>query len=337
MILSDVAVANTLRLPAVAAHYVLLQRLDDLADVLTQAQRHRWPLTVVGEGSNLVLRSNLPGLVIRPAMRGMQVVEQSGADTLIECQAGESWDTLVRWSLAQGLAGLENLSLIPGSVGAAPFQNIGAYGVELADLFDSLEACSLDTGERRRFSLQECCFGYRDSLFKTAEPGRWLIASLRLRLSRHRPLALGYADLQARFEALPREQHTASGLRELICALRRSKLPDPAELANAGSFFKNPVISASHRQRLLQQYPDMVSYLLPDGRFKLAAGWLIERAGWKGKRMGELGMHASQALVLANYGAASGEQVLAFADQVRRSVQHLFDVVLEQEPVILPR
>jgi UDP-N-acetylmuramate dehydrogenase len=337
MILSDVVVTNTLRLPATAAHYVLLQQLDDLADVLAQTHRHQWPVTVVGEGSNLVLRGNLPGIVIRPAMRGMRVVEHSGADTLIECQAGESWDALVQWSLAQGLAGLENLSLIPGSVGAAPFQNIGAYGVELADLFESLEACSLETGERRCFTRDECRFGYRDSLFKSVEPGRWLIASLRLRLSRQRPLVLGYADLQSRFKALPREQQHAGGLRELICALRRSKLPDPAELANAGSFFKNPVISATDHQHLLQQYPDLVSYSLPDGRFKLAAGWLIERAGWKGKRVGDLGMHARQALVLVNYGAATGEQVLAFADQVRRSVQQQFAVVLEQEPVILPR
>jgi UDP-N-acetylmuramate dehydrogenase len=336
MILSDVAVANTLRLPARAAHYAMPSACDQLPELLAHARRQGWPLTLVGEGSNIVLRGDIPGMVIRPAMRGMAILEQSSASALIECQAGESWDALVSWSLAQGLAGLENLSLIPGSVGAAPFQNIGAYGVELADLFDSLEAVSLDTGQCRRFSLQECRFGYRDSVFKSVEPGRWLIASLRLRLAADRPLMLEYADLRQRFEALPRHQQTAAGVRELICDLRRAKLPDPAVLANAGSFFKNPVVSAAEREHLQQAWPDLVSYPLADGNFKLAAGWLIERAGWKGKRVGALGMHAHQALVLVNYGAATGEQVLAFADQVRASVQAKFAVTLEQEPVVLP-
>ena len=235
-----------------------------------------------------------------------------------------------------GWPGLENMALIPGSVGAAPFQNIGAYGVELADLFDSLDACSLEQGRIQRFSLAQCQFAYRDSFFKSVEPGRWLITTVRLWLDRERAPVLGYADLAGRFAALPNEQRNAAGLRALICALRRSKLPDPARLANAGSFFKNPVVDAAVHARLREQFPALVSYPQADGSFKLAAGWLIEQAGWKGKRVGNVGMHAAQALVLVNYAEATGAEVLAFAGQVRQSVLERFSVLLEQEPVILP-
>lgn len=334
---SNVALTNTLRLPALAQWYAPLHDIAQLPALLAEAHQRQAPITVLGEGSNVVLQADLPGLVLQPQMRGMAIIQWQGSRALVECQAGESWDQLVQWSLQQGLAGLENLSLVPGSVGAAPFQNIGAYGVELADRFDSLTACSLQDGLARQFSLDECRFSYRDSFFKSVEPGRWLISSVRLWLDREQAPVLGYADLASRYQALPLEQRNATGLRQIICQLRRSKLPDPAQLANAGSFFKNPQVSAEQYQQLQQQYPELVAYPQPSGLYKLAAGWLIERAGWKGKRLADVGMHAQQALVLVNYGDASGAEVLALAAQVRESVAALFAVELEQEPIILPR
>jgi len=334
---SHVALTNTLRLPAQAQWYAAFDDIAQLPALLAEAAKHQAAITVLGEGSNVVLQRDVPGLVLQPKMRGMEIIQWQGSRALVECQAGESWDALVQWTLEQGLAGLENLSLIPGSVGAAPFQNIGAYGVELADRFDSLTACSLQDGQARQFSLEECQFSYRDSFFKTIEPGRWLISSVRLWLDREQAPVLGYADLASRYQALPQAQRNAAGLRQIVCDLRRSKLPDPAVLANAGSFFKNPQVSAEHYHTLQQRYPELVAYPQASGLYKLAAGWLIERAGWKGKRLADVGMHAQQALVLVNYGAASGADVLALAAQVRASVAAMFAVELEQEPIVLPR
>ncbi|AJD48404.1 UDP-N-acetylenolpyruvoylglucosamine reductase [Isoalcanivorax pacificus W11-5] len=325
---------NTLRLPARAEW--LAEPASDAALVALLCDT-RWaglPRTVIGGGSNLVLRGDIDGLVIRPCLRGLATLSDDG---LVEVGAGEEWDSVVARTLAAGWQGLENLSLIPGSCGAAPVQNIGAYGVELGDVLVSLDAVSLRDGEARRFTAAECGFAYRDSRFKSAEAGQWLITRLRLQLRREPELTLGYADLAERFAALPEAARNAQGLREIVCALRRSKLPDPAELPNAGSFFKNPVVDAATLARLRSTWPDIVAYPQPDGRAKLAAGWLIERAGWKGRREGALGMHAQQALVLVNYGGATGADVLAFAQAVRDSVQALFGVTLEQEPVILGR
>lgn len=332
----DVLLVNTLRLPARAQYRVQLEQPDELAQLLDDTRWRVMPRTVLGEGSNVVLRADVPGVVLQAAMRGMQIESWQGSAALVRCRAGENWDALVRWTLEQGLAGLENLSLIPGSVGAAPFQNIGAYGVELADRLVSLRACSLEDGREREFTLAECRFAYRDSLFKSAEPGRWLITEVQLRLARDLSPVLGYADLAERFAVLPEAQRNAAGLRDLVCNLRRSKLPDPAQLPNAGSFFKNPLVSAGHHASLRERFPGLISYAQADGRFKLAAGWLIEQAGWKGRREGDVGMHAQQALVLVNHGHASGEQVLAVANEVREAVRARFDVILEQEPVILP-
>ena len=336
LVKEQVPLHSTLRLPAKAHCYAEISDLAQLSQLLCDPQWKDLPRVVLGEGSNVVLRENLFALVLRPVMRGMRIVSWQGSRALVECQAGESWDALVQWSIDQGLAGLENLSLIPGSVGAAPFQNIGAYGVELADVFDSLVASSLLDGSCRQFSVSECRFAYRDSFFKSVEPGRWLISSVRLWLDRDREPVLGYADLASRYQALPAGQQNAAGLRNIICELRRSKLPDPAQLPNAGSFFKNPVVSAQLHSQLKQRFPALVSYSQADGSFKLAAGWLIEQAGWKGRREGNVGMHSAQALVLVNHANACGEEVLQFASRVRESVKAMFAVELEQEPVILP-
>lgn len=333
---ADLASHNTLRLPARATWFAQPQSESELVALLQDTRYRALPRIVIGDGSNLLLRADLDALVIRPAMRGVRIVEEDDRQVQVEIMAGENWDELVADTVRRGWQGLENLSLIPGSVGAAPYQNIGAYGVELAEVFESLTAFSLADGQRREFSRDECCFAYRDSFFKSHEPHRWVITRVRLRLNKSPSWVLGYADLRQRFEALPVTDQNTAGVRELVCALRRSKLPDPQQLPNAGSFFKNPVIPAQQFRQLQQQFPGIVGYQQDNDRVKVAAGWLIEQAGWKGKREGDIGMHAQQALVLVNYGAATGAQVQAFAERVRASVLEMFSIMLEQEPVVLP-
>lgn len=327
---------NTLRLPASAEYFAEPESESELRALLLDEALSALPRTVIGDGSNLLLRADVPGLVIRMVEKGLEVVAEDNDFVWLDVKAGECWDTLVATTISRGWQGLENLSLIPGSVGAAPFQNIGAYGVELADVLDSLSAIHLHTAERHEFSCADCLFSYRDSIFKSAEKGRWVITSVRLRLNKSPHFSLRYADLKTRFDRLPETQRTAQAIRDMVIALRQSKLPDPKVLANAGSFFKNPTVTAEQHQHLQQRFPDLVSYLQHSGDYKLAAGWLIERAGWKGRRVGNVGMHEKQALVLVNYDAATGAEVSAFSQQVCASVDEMFSVLLEQEPVVLP-
>lgn len=328
---------NTLALPARAEWFLRSGSVDEIARQIRASAEQDIPCTVIGEGSNIVLAADIPGLVIQPALRGVEKLSQDADSVVIRAAAGENWDSLVRLTLEKGWYGLENLSLIPGSVGAAPVQNIGAYGCELADYIEQIEALNLEDGELQVFSRACCQFAYRDSFFKSVEPGRWLITSVQFRLWRSPRMNLEYADLQARFQAMPAEKRNPIGLRELVCQLRKSKLPDPAELANVGSFFKNPVVDAASYDELLQQYPDLVAFALPGGKYKLAAGWLIEKAGWKGRRLGPVGMHKRQALVLVNYGGATSSDVLLLASEVVEDIRKMFSVELEQEPVLLPR
>lgn len=289
------------------------------------------PLLVIGGGSNLLLTGDVAALVLRMASRGIRRLDDDGEQVRIEAEAGEVWDDLVRWSLAQGLAGLENLSLIPGTVGAAPMQNIGAYGVELKDVFDSLVALDRQTGELREFELDECAFAYRDSLFKR-QPGRWIILRVRFRLSRRAALHLDYGPVRQRLAEEGVAAPTPADVARVICAIRREKLPDPALLGNAGSFFKNPSVPAATAARLRDEYPDLVGYAQADGQVKLAAGWLIDKAGWKGFRAGAAGVHAQQALVLVNHGGASGGEIHALAERIRADIRQRFGVELEMEP-----
>lgn len=289
------------------------------------------PLMVIGGGSNLLLTRDVEALVLRMASRGVRVVSDDGERVVVEAQAGEVWDDFVRWTLAQGLGGLENLSLIPGTVGAAPMQNIGAYGVEIKDVFAGLTALDRQTGELHEFGLEDCAFAYRDSRFKR-EPGRWLILRVRFALSRAAKLHLDYGPVRQRLAEEGVTAPTPADVSRVICAIRREKLPDPAVLGNAGSFFKNPVVSAGRADVLRQHYSDLVAYPQGDGQMKLAAGWLIDKAGWKGFREGAAGVHAQQALVLVNYGGATGAQLHALAERIRDDIQQRFGVELEMEP-----
>lgn len=306
----------------------------EVGEALQAAKRLQLPLLVIGGGSNLLLTGDVEALVLRMASRGLRIVSSQADAVLVEAEAGEPWHPFVQWTLEQGLQGLENLSLIPGTVGAAPMQNVGAYGVEIKDVFAGLTALDRHSGELREFSLDECQFAYRDSRFKR-EAGRWLILRVRFALARTGALHLDYGPLRQRLAEQGISQPTASDVSRAICTIRREKLPDPAVLGNAGSFFKNPLVSADLASQLRVQHADLVAYPQADGQVKLAAGWLIEHAGWKGFRDGDAGVHQQQALVLVNYGTATGAQLLALARRIQADIQARFAVALEIEPNIL--
>ncbi|WP_339529220.1 UDP-N-acetylmuramate dehydrogenase [Pseudomonas mucidolens] len=303
----------------------------DVREALAYAAGRQLPLLVIGGGSNLLLTRDITGLVLRMATRGIRVLQDDGSQLVVEAEAGEAWHPFVLWTLEQGFSGLENLSLIPGTVGAAPMQNIGAYGVEIKDVFVGLTALDRQTGELRDFNLAECNFGYRDSLFKH-EVGRWLILRVRFALSRVAHLKLDYGPVQQRLAEQGITQATPSDVSRAICSIRREKLPDPAQLGNAGSFFKNPLVSPALAAELKDLYPDLVAYPQADGQMKLAAGWLIDKAGWKGFRDGDAGVHSLQALVLVNYGAATGEEIADLAHRIQQDIAQRFKVELEMEP-----
>ncbi|GAA0261190.1 UDP-N-acetylmuramate dehydrogenase [Pseudomonas rhodesiae] len=304
---------------------------DDVREALAYAATRSLPLLVIGGGSNLLLTQDIPALVLRMATQGIRILQDDGMQVVVEAEAGEAWHPFVLWTLAQGLCGLENLSLIPGTVGAAPMQNIGAYGVEIKDVFAGLTALDRHTGELRDFSLEDCGFAYRDSVFKH-ETGRWLILRVRFALSRANHLKLDYGPVQQRLAGQGITEATPSDVSRAICSIRQEKLPDPTVLGNAGSFFKNPLVSKALAEELKALYPDLVAYPQADGQMKLAAGWLIDKAGWKGFREGDAGVHALQALVLVNYGGASGHDIAHLAQRIQRDIAERFKVELEMEP-----
>lgn len=325
---------NTFGISEAAERLVLVEAEQQLREALTLADAQGWPVTVLGGGSNMILAGPLAGLVIAMRGRGRRVLSREPGSVVIEGEAGENWHQLVNWSLDHGFHGLENLSLIPGTLGAAPMQNIGAYGVELCDVFDSLDALDRTTGEVCRFDRETCRFAYRDSLFKQ-QAGRFVILRVRLRLSTQPVPRLDYAPLAAAWAATGLSRPDSRVISQLVCQIRRSKLPDPAQLGNAGSFFKNPLLQADQAAALLATWPAVPHYPQNDGSVKLAAGWLIEQAGWKGHCRDRVGVHREQALVLVNLGGARGADVMALAGDIQRDVQAKFGVQLEMEPQLV--
>lgn len=319
---------------AVKAHWYAEASTDaEVREALAAAAALGAPLLVMGGGSNLLLTGDLDALVLRMVSRGRRLLQEEGGQVLVEAEAGEPWHPFVLWTLEQGLAGLENLSLIPGTVGAAPVQNIGAYGVELKDVLHSLLALDRLSGELHEFRADECEFAYRHSRFKR-ESGRWLILRVRFALSRQAVLHLDYGPLRQRLQQQGIDAPTPLAVSQAVCAIRAEKLPDPQVLGNAGSFFKNPLVGEAQAEQLRERWPGLVGYPAGSGQVKLAAGWLIERAGWKGYRDGDAGVHELQALVLVNYGGASGRQLLALAQRIQADIRARFGVDLEIEPVV---
>lgn len=322
---------NTFGIDVKARYFTQAHDDAQVRQALAEAIERQVRVLVIGGGSNLLLTGDIDALVLHMASRGRRVLQDDGDRVVVEAEAGEPWHPFVQWSLTQGFCGLENLSLIPGTVGAAPMQNVGAYGVEIKDVFAGLTALDRETGELRDFALEECAFAYRDSLFKR-NPGRWLILRVRFALSRTLHAHLDYGPVRQRLLEQGVQAPTAMAISEAICSIRREKLPDPAELGNAGSFFKNPVVTAALAEQIRERFPSVVAYPQADGQVKLAAGWLIEQAGWKGYRDGDAGVHRLQSLVLVNYGQASGAQLHDLARRIQVDILERFGVELEMEP-----
>lgn len=326
---------NTLGLPCLANRVLTLTSREQLPAVSVWA-RDSGGVWILGGGSNVVLPAKLDRPVVLVALKGIEQLESPTA-WRVEVAAGENWHDWVETATRRGWSGLENLALIPGTVGAAPVQNIGAYGVELQDRIESVTAWHIPEGRLVTLSKEACDFAYRDSIFKRAQPGTWLIVSVRFLLPKRWEPVLKYPDLRQHrvLSNLPADAMTAQHVMDAVCEIRRAKLPDPALLANAGSFFKNPVVPASQYHLLKERFVDLVAYPQPDNTFKLAAGWLIERCGWKGKRQGAVGVHDRQALVLVNHGGAQAAELLGLAHDVQAAVRTQFGVELEIEPVIV--
>lgn len=326
---------NTFGVEATAHAYLEVTDPSMLSRVRNDAVLFGLPRLVLGGGSNILLTADFPGLVLHMGLRGIAIVRQDMRTTTIRVAAGENWHQLVLWTLAHGFGGLENLSLIPGSVGAAPIQNIGAYGVEIKDCIESVTAFDFETGEVFTLRQSECTFAYRDSIFKRELRNRAVILEVNLALPTDWQPNRRYAELAQELLAREIKTPTAQDISDAVVAIRQRKLPDPAVLGNAGSFFKNPLVAAAHRDTLLQRHPQLVSYMQADGSYKLAAGWLIDQCGWKGRSVGAAGVYAKQALVLVNHGGASGNEIWQLAQAIRADVLSRFGVQLEAEPVLI--
>ena len=326
---------NSFGLPAVAQSLVRIKSDADVRRVVDHPELGRAPKFILGGGSNIILTRDMPAVVLKVEVTGRRLVEERADAWIVEAGAGESWHELVAWTLAQGWPGLENLALIPGTVGAAPVQNIGAYGLELKDRFESLDAVDLVTGRSVTLGPEICAFGYRDSVFKHSLAGRTLITRVRLRLPRPWQPVLGYLDLERRMRESGVSNPSAQQVFDWICAIRRAKLPDPAVIGNAGSFFKNPVVTPEQCRDIIGRDPEIVHYPMPDGSVKLAAGWMIDACGWKGKSVGQAAVYDKQALVLVNRGGAIGSEVMTLARAIQESVYGRFGIRLEPEPVVV--
>jgi UDP-N-acetylmuramate dehydrogenase len=326
---------NTFRVPARAAMLADVTRADALAELFDYAMLRNGPVMVLGAGSNLLFADDYPGVVICLTMAGMRIVSENSSGALVRCEAGADWNDLVGWSLSCGLVGLENMALIPGTVGAAPIQNIGAYGAEAGEFIETVEAFRRDTGQVKRLAKADCGFGYRDSLFKR-EPDTWVVTAVEFRLPRERELRLDYAGVREELAAIGALEPRAVHVAEAISRIRTRKLPNPAILGNAGSFFKNPIVPVRVAEQLADAHPTLPIYPgdAADTR-KLSAAWMIEARGWKGYREGDAGIAAQHALVLVNYGNATGAQLLDLARRVAASVMDGFGVELEPEPRII--
>jgi UDP-N-acetylmuramate dehydrogenase len=326
---------NTFALPAVAHTLVRVTSDADVRRVVDHPELGRSPKFILGGGSNIILTCDMPQVVVKVEVLGRRLVDETADAWIVECGAGETWHDVVEWSLHQGWPGLENLALIPGTVGGAPVQNIGAYGVEMKDRFESLDAVDLVTGRSVTLGPSICAFGYRDSVFKRSLAGRSVITRVRFRLPRPWQPVVGYLDLERKRAETGIDAPSPRQVFDWVSEIRRGKLPDPARIGNAGSFFKNPVVSAEQCRDIIGRDPGIVHYPLPDGTVKLAAGWLIDACGWKGKSVGQAGVYERQALVLVNRGSAIGSEVMTLAQAIQESVYGRFGIRLETEPVVV--
>jgi UDP-N-acetylmuramate dehydrogenase len=319
---------HTFGIDAVAKQYVECNSDDDVRQLITDGIFEQ-PFFILAGGSNVVFEPNFDGTVVHPAMKGINIVQKEDTSVLVECEAGVEWDALVAYCVDNEFYGVENLSYIPGNVGASPVQNIGAYGIEAKDVIEYVIAIDLKSGQPIKLLKAECHFGYRDSIFKRDLKGKVMIVRVGFRLSLVPAFHLDYGQIQD--ELSQKGTITLKTVRETIIDIRRSKLPDPEEKGNAGSFFKNPVVSADKANRLMTLYPKMPFYQLEDGSVKIPAGWLIETSGWKGRSLGPAAVHEKQALVIVNLGSATGLDIDKIAQAIENDVLNRFDIALERE------
>ena len=327
---ADLRHLNTFHVSAKARYLVSITATQQLQAVLQWQRQHAIPFMLIGQGSNILFKADYPGLIIELHSKGIEIIDDTANHVDVEVQAGEIWHDFVTYSLRQQWFGLENLSLIPGTIGAAPVQNIGAYGVEVKDRLLHLDALEIATGQIRRFSNSDCQFGYRQSFFKQEGKDRFIICAVTFRLTRKPELKLDYPALKSALAAVSSDRVSPQLVSDTVCAIRRSKLPDPGVLGNAGSFFWNPHVSKERYGELQLQFPQIPGYADNDG-VKIPAAWLIEQAGWKGYREGDVGVHKDHALVLVNYGAATGAQLVALSEKIQASVFARFAVQLWPE------
>jgi len=320
---------NSFGLEIKASHYARPADLENLCKVLDNPSFSQMPLLVLGEGSNILFRNDFDGLVLQPGMKGIEVVEENGEELVVKVGAAESWDSWVAYATDKGWFGLENLSLIPGSVGSAPVQNIGAYGVELRNRFEWLEAWDQEENKLVQMDHRVCHFGYRSSIFKGEASGRYIISHVAFRLNREPDLQLDYGKVKEEFTKA--KGSTPLDLRKVIIAIRSAKLPDPALYGNAGSFFKNPTVDRTIFNCIRVEYPGVPFYPDKGNQMKIPAAWLIEKSGWKGKRIGNVGTWPTQPLVIINYGGATGQEIYDFSEKILEDVERIFGITLERE------
>ncbi|MCQ0111191.1 UDP-N-acetylmuramate dehydrogenase [Zhouia amylolytica] len=325
---------NTFGIDVNAKHFVSVSSEEELITVL---KNNNYPKKfILGGGSNMLLTKDIDALVIQVNLKGISILENKNGHALIKANAGENWHQFVLWTLENDFGGIENLSLIPGNVGSAPIQNIGAYGVELKDVFHSCRAIHIDTQEIKTFSLEDCRFGYRNSIFKTSHKGQYIITSLSLKLttSAHQ-LHTEYGAIQNTLNEKGISKPSIQDISKAVISIRQSKLPDPDKIGNSGSFFKNPVITDVEFNNFISKHPEAPHYKVSENQVKIPAGWLIEQAGFKGKRYGDAGVHKNQALVLVNHGNATGKEILNLANTIISTVKERFGITLEQEVNII--
>ncbi|MFD1551078.1 UDP-N-acetylenolpyruvoylglucosamine reductase [Putridiphycobacter roseus] len=322
---------NTFGVDCTAKYFARFRSIKDLQDILADPIIKSQEILVLGGGSNLLFTKDFEGIVLKNELIGIYKVKEDKDHVWVEAMAGEEWHNLVLFAIDNDFGGIENLSLIPGSVGAAPMQNIGAYGVEIKDVFHELEAIHIETGEMVRFTKKRCKFGYRESIFKHILKGQYIITSVTLKLTKNHDTNTTYGAIEKQLWENNVKDPTIKHISDTVIDIRKSKLPDPALIGNSGSFFKNPVISLSKFEKLLEKYPDIAHYKLPNQQIKLAAGWLIEQAGWKGKTFENYGVHKNQALVLVNYGGAEGKDIYNLSEEILKDIKAKFNIVLERE------
>ena len=322
---------NTFGIDAKAREFVVINTVEELCIFCAAFNLSDRNILVLGGGSNVLLTGNFDGMVIKMNLKGIEMVSENDNHVWIKAMAGEVWHEFVLYCIEKGLGGVENLSLIPGCVGAAPMQNIGAYGVEIKDTFDSLEAVEIASGDMVKFSNSDCKFGYRESIFKQEAKGKYIISSVTFKLSKHPLCNVSYGAIQQVLAEIKLTTPTVKEVSDAVISIRQSKLPNPKVLGNAGSFFKNPEIPAEQYNALKAEHPSIVGYPASSGNIKVAAGWLIEQAGWRGKVVGNVGSHKDQALVLVNYGGASGNEIWQLAMDIQASVLQKFGVTITPE------